>query len=146
MRRLQLQPANTLRLGCEATELVSTCPWPALTGPAAGWGLRSGPGMLWWAEPAGLPSASASSLHSPSRSPLSSEWESMQSVCIFIPRVCVCALPGCSQSGCTPCEGFLTPEKLGNDCFTSKKHQHQLPNGVRACVRVCLTGVCPSID
>lgn len=62
--------------GPDMPELVLTCPWRAPTSPATGWGPRSGPGMLWWAEPAGLPSASASSLHSPSHSPKSSKGQS----------------------------------------------------------------------
>ena len=96
-----------------------TCPWRAPTGPAAGWGPPSGPGTLWSAAPADPPSASRSSLHSPSHSPPSSveQKQSMLGVCLHLlialctlcVCVCVCVLPGCFLSGRTLHEGFQTP-------------------------------------
>lgn len=117
-------------------DMVLTCPWRAPTGPAAGWGPPSGPGTLWSAAPAGPPSASTSSLRSPSRSPPSSEeqQQSMLGVCLHFLitqcTVCVCVLPGCCPSDRTLREGFQTPAdescgfiKTVSDLFVSEGSQ-----------------------
>lgn len=79
--------------GLEVWDVVLTCPWQAPKGPVAGWGPPSGPGMLWLEVPAGPPSASTSSQHPLSRSPLSSEehHQSMLGVCLhFLTTQCRC--------------------------------------------------------
>ena len=107
-----------------------TCPWRAPTGPAAGWGPPSGPGTLWSAAPADPPSASRSSLHSPSHSPPSSveQKQSMLGVCLHL-LIALCTLCVCVCYLDVFCQAVLCMRVFRHlqedSCSSSLRSQHK---------------------